>query len=209
MKNKKAFGLDFNPGPSAPRADGTHEAEPNLVGPFYNLDGLITHIMVQGTAVDEPTDDAESDEAPAPPKPKKLKQPKASKPASAPKVSRAKPLATAPPEDSVQSEDLSRISKPSRVKMPLQHTSQELTVAAILRNDAIDLSSDEDLADDTLEQLIKSKEEQKSSMICLSLTWQSYTTSLMSGLTRPTSASKICNFQLASVSPSMAPLLQS
>ena len=43
--------------------------------------------------------------------------------------------------------------------MPLQPTSQELTAAAILRNDAIDLSSDEDLADDALEQLIKSKEE--------------------------------------------------
>jgi len=153
------LGLDFNPGPSAPRADGTREAEPNLVGPFYNLEGLITHIMVQGTAVDEPADDAESDEAPAPPKPKKLKKPKASKPAPAPKVLQAKPLATAPPEHSVQSEDLSRISKPSRVKMPLQPTSQELTAAAILRNDAIDLSSDEDLADDALEQLIKSKEE--------------------------------------------------
>ena len=43
--------------------------------------------------------------------------------------------------------------------MPLPHTGQELTVVAILRNDAIDLSSDEDLADDALEQLIKSKEE--------------------------------------------------
>ena len=38
-------------------------------------------------------------------------------------------------------------------------TDQALTAAAILRNDAIDLSSDEDLADDALEQLIKSKEE--------------------------------------------------
>ena len=43
--------------------------------------------------------------------------------------------------------------------MPLPHTSQELTATAILRNDTIDLSSDEDLADDALEQLIKSKEE--------------------------------------------------
>ena len=43
--------------------------------------------------------------------------------------------------------------------MPLPHTIQELTVAAILCNDAIDLSSDEGLADDALEQLIKSKEE--------------------------------------------------
>ena len=110
------MGLDFNHGPSAPRADGTREAEPNLVGPFYNLEGLITHIMVQGTAVDEPADDAKSDEAPAPPKPKKLKKPKASKPAPAPKVLHAKPLATAPPEDSVQSEDLSRISKKTEMR---------------------------------------------------------------------------------------------
>ena len=109
--------------------------------------------------MNEPAADAESDEAPAAPKPKKLKKPKASKPAPSPKISRAKPLATAPPEDSVQSEDLSRISKPQKVKMPLPHTGQELTAAAILHNDAIDLSSDEDLADDALEQLIKSKEE--------------------------------------------------
>ena len=130
------MGLDFNPGPSAPRADDTRDAEPNVVGPFYNLEGLITHILVQGTAVNEPADDAESDEAPAAPKPKK--KPKASKPAPSPKISRAKPLATAPPEDSVQSEDLSRISKPQKVKMPLPHTGQELTAAAILRNDAIE-----------------------------------------------------------------------
>ena len=43
--------------------------------------------------------------------------------------------------------------------MPLQPTSQELTAAAILGNDAIDLSSDDDLGDDALEQLIKSKQE--------------------------------------------------
>ena len=59
--------------------------------------------MVQGADVDQPADDVDSDEAPAPPKPQKLKKPKASMPASAPKISRAKPLATAPPEDSVQS----------------------------------------------------------------------------------------------------------
>ena len=111
-ENKKSWGLDFNAGPSAPCADGTREAKPNRVGPFYNLEGLITHIKVQGAVVDQPADDADSDEAPAPPKPKKLKKPKASKPSPAPKVSRAKPLATAPPEDSVQSEDLSHISKP-------------------------------------------------------------------------------------------------
>ena len=46
VKNKKAFGLDFNPGPSAPRDDGTHDTEPNIIGPYYNLDGLLTHITV-------------------------------------------------------------------------------------------------------------------------------------------------------------------
>ena len=45
--------------------------------------------------------------------------------------------------------------------MPQPHSGQELTAVAILRNDDIDLSSDEDLADDALEQLIKSKEEAK------------------------------------------------
>ena len=40
-------------------------------------------------------------------------------------------------------------------------TGPALTPAAVLRNenDAIDLSSDDDLADDALEQLIKSKQE--------------------------------------------------
>ena len=153
-ENKKSWGLDFNPGPSAPRADGTREAEPNLVGPFYNLEGLITHIMVQGTDVDQLADDADSDEAPAPPKPKKLKKPKASKPSPAPNASRVKPLATAPPAPSVQSEDLSRISKSEKKKKkPMHSTSPALTPVAVLRNenDAIDLSSDDDLADDALE----------------------------------------------------------
>ena len=110
--------------------------------------------------MNEPAADAESDEAPAAPKPKKLKQPKASKPASAPKISRAKPLATAPPEDSVQSEDQSRISKKTEKKKQLvRHTDQALTPAAILREEPIDPFSDEDRADDGLEQLIKSKEE--------------------------------------------------
>ena len=172
-ENKKSWGLDFNPGPSAPRADGTREAEPNLVGPFYNLEGLITHIMVQGADVDQPADDIDSDEAPAPPKPKKQNKPKASKPSTPPKVSRTKPLATAPPEASVQSEDLSRISKSAKLKKPMQPTGQALTPAAVLRkeNDAIDLSSDDDLGDDALEQLIKSKQEAEIftflSLICL------------------------------------------
>ena len=42
-----------------------------------------------------------------------------------------------------------------------KNTNQALTPAAILRDEHIDLSSDEDLADDALEQLIKSKEEAK------------------------------------------------
>ena len=111
--------------------------------------------------MDEPADDADSDEAPAPPKPKKLKKPKASKPSTAPRASRAKPLATAPPAPSVQSEDLSRISESAKVKKHIQPTGQALTPAAVLRNenDAIDLSSDDDLGDDALEQLIKSKPE--------------------------------------------------
>ena len=145
--------LDFNPGPSAPHADGTREAEPNLVGPLYNLEGLINHIQVQGAAVEHSADDTDSDEALAPLKPMKQKKPKASKPSSAPKVSRAKPLATAPPEASVQSENLSSISKSAKLKKPMQPTGQALTPAAVLRNenDAIDLSSDDDLGDDALE----------------------------------------------------------
>ena len=119
-ENKKSRGLDFNPGPSAPRADGTREAEPNLVGPFYNLEGLITHIMVQGTTVNHSADDTNSDEAPAPPKPKKLKKPKALKPSAAPRASQAKPLATAPPAPSVHSEDLSRISKSKKKNSPFK-----------------------------------------------------------------------------------------
>ena len=111
-ENKKSLGLDFNPVPSAPRADGTRNAEPNIIGPFYNLDGLITHISVQGAKVDHSDDDADTDEAPAPtPKPQKQKKAKASKPSAAPKASRVKTLATAPLAPSNASEDLSRISK--------------------------------------------------------------------------------------------------
>ena len=158
-QNKKKLGLDFNPGPSAPRADGTRDAEPNIIGPYANLEGLITCILAQGTAVNDPPADSKSDEAPAVPKPKQTKKPKASKPAPASKISRAKPLKTAPPEVSVQSEDVSRVSKPQKAKVPQPHTGKELTAAAILRSEAIDLSSDEDRADDALEQLIKRKEE--------------------------------------------------
>ena len=108
---------------------------------------------------------ADTDEAPAPPKPQKQKQSKASKPFAAPKASCAKPLATAPPEASVQSEDLSHISKKteksSKQMKLIQRSGQELTPADILRNEesTIDLSSNDDLGDDALEQLIKSKQE--------------------------------------------------
>ena len=70
-------------------------------------------------------------------------------------------LATAPPEASVQSEDQSRVSKRTeKIQQLVRPTDQRaLTPAAILREEPIDLSSDEDLADDALEQLIKSKEE--------------------------------------------------
>ena len=44
MKNKKAFGIDFNPGPSGPREDGTREANENRIGPFNNFDGLLSYI---------------------------------------------------------------------------------------------------------------------------------------------------------------------
>ena len=35
--DKNKFGLDFNPGPSSPRADGTRNANPNIIGPYANL----------------------------------------------------------------------------------------------------------------------------------------------------------------------------
>ena len=75
VQHKKEFGLDFNLGPSAPREDGTREANENRIGPFYNFEGLLAHIAVQGAKVDHSDDDADTDEAPAPtPKPQKLKK---------------------------------------------------------------------------------------------------------------------------------------
>ena len=44
-------------------------------------------------------------------------------------------------------------------KQIVKHIDQTLTPAPILREEPIDLSNDEDLADDALEQLIKSKEQ--------------------------------------------------
>ena len=93
-------------------------------------------------------DDADTDEAPAPAqKPQKQKKTKASKPSAAPKASRVKPLATAPPASSNVSEDLSRVSKKKEKpkKKPMKISGHELTPAAVLRNEdeTIDLSSDE------------------------------------------------------------------
>ena len=97
-KNKKSRGLDFNPGPSAPREDGTREAEENRIGPIANLDGLISYVLVHGARMDHSNNDVDSDEAPAPtPRPKKPKKVKVPSSAAPPKASRVKPLATAPP----------------------------------------------------------------------------------------------------------------
>ena len=61
----------------------------------------------------------------------------------------------------MQSEDLSCMSKRTKKPLPKKSTGQPLTPFAVLHNedDAIDLSSDEDLGDDALEMLIKSKQE--------------------------------------------------
>ena len=84
--------------------------------------------------MDHSDNDADTDEAPSPPpRPQKPKKTKASSSAAPPKSSRVKPLATAPPEDSVQSEDLSRISKKTEKKKKIiKSTDQTLTPAAIL-----------------------------------------------------------------------------
>ena len=56
---------------------------------------------------------------------------------------------------------MSRISKSDKMKKPMQPTGQALTPAAVLRNEneVIDLYSEDDLGDDALELLIKSKQE--------------------------------------------------
>ena len=93
----------------------------------------------------------------------------------------------------------------------MQPTGQALTPAAVLRNenDAIDLSSDDDLGDDALEQLIKRKQEAKIFNDLPLLMWRSCTSLLMSDLTAQTSVLMIFSSQLASASPSMEPLLLS
>ena len=99
-KNKKEPGLNFNPGPSALRADGTRNANPNIMSPFANFDALLSHIAAQRATVDESADDADSEDAPAPPK-QKTKKTKASKPSATPKALTMEPLATAPLEATV------------------------------------------------------------------------------------------------------------
>ena len=83
-------------------------------------------MRVQGADVDQPGDEADSEEAPVTPKPKKKKS-KASK-TTPPIASRVKPLATAPPAPSVQSEEHSRISKSRQLrKKPSHNPSPALT----------------------------------------------------------------------------------
>ena len=67
-KNKNELGLNFNPGPSAPRADGTRDTNPNAIGPFANFDGLLSHFAAQRATVDQSASDADSKDVPAPPK---------------------------------------------------------------------------------------------------------------------------------------------
>ena len=52
VKNKKDLGLNFNLGLSAPRADGTRDANPNVIGPFDNFDGFLSYIAAQRATVD-------------------------------------------------------------------------------------------------------------------------------------------------------------
>ena len=66
VKNKKSLGCNFNPGPSALQADGTRNANPNVIGPFNNFDGLHSYIATQRATVDQSGDEADSDKAPAP-----------------------------------------------------------------------------------------------------------------------------------------------
>ena len=74
-ENKKSLGCNLNPGPSAPRADGTRDANPNDIGPFDNFDGPLSYIAAQRATIDQSGDEADFDEAPAPPRPQKQKKP--------------------------------------------------------------------------------------------------------------------------------------
>lgn len=111
--------------------------------------------------MEQSAEEADSDDAPSPRKQKK--KAKSSKPSAsaAQKSSTKKPLKTAATESSVQSKDLTHVSKRTKKPLPKKVAGQPLTPAAVLHNDedTIDLSIDEDLSDEALEMLIKSKQE--------------------------------------------------
>jgi hypothetical protein len=50
-QNKKDYGIDFNPGLAKPRQNGSHEAEPNLVGPFHDFAAFLAHYVEQPASV--------------------------------------------------------------------------------------------------------------------------------------------------------------
>nr|XP_020155285.1 translation initiation factor IF-2-like [Aegilops tauschii subsp. strangulata] len=87
---KNDLGIDFNPGTAAPKPDGSHEVEQNLIGPFNSFDGLLPHIAAQRATVEEAAGEEEREDVPEPPKPKKKS--KASKSIVVPKASSMKPL---------------------------------------------------------------------------------------------------------------------
>ena len=63
VQNTKDYGLNFNPGPSAPRSNGTREANENRVCPFANFDGLLSHIAAQRAAVEHSDGEADTEDA--------------------------------------------------------------------------------------------------------------------------------------------------
>ena len=93
----------------------------------------------------------------------------------------------------------------------MQPTSQALTPAAVLcnENDAIDLSSDDDLGDDALEQLIKSKQEAEIFNDLPLFDVEIINTFIDEWFDSPMLALMIFSFPLASASPSTEPLLLS
>ena len=99
VQNKKDFRIDFNPGPAAPRPDGSCETEPNLIGPFDDFDSFLAHCAAQRASVEDAADEEQTDVL-EPPKP--VKKSTASKSSATPKASRVKPLKSEPLESSVQ-----------------------------------------------------------------------------------------------------------
>src|SRR3990170_8984464 len=66
VQNKKELGIDFNPGPVAPRPDGSREANRNRIGPFNSFDGLLSHIAAQRATVEKAAGEEEHAEDPKP-----------------------------------------------------------------------------------------------------------------------------------------------